>query len=89
MNFMMNEQGSFELYDDTYDVVIHCDSEKAHNEVLADLKAINDRFDVLDKIRSEIVQKHLSIAEQNDFQSGRTYAYEEVLDIIDKYISRK
>ena len=40
---------------------------------------------VLDKIRAEIVKKHLSVIEKNDFESGRTYGYEEVLNIIDKY----
>lgn len=40
---------------------------------------------ILDKIRAEIVKKHLSVIEKNDFESGRTYGYEEVLEIIDKY----
>ena len=40
---------------------------------------------VLDKIRAEIVKKHLSVIEKNDFDNGRTYGYEEVLEIIDKY----
>ena len=41
--------------------------------------------EVLDKIRAEIVKKHLSVMEKNDFESGRTYGYEEILEIIDKY----
>ena len=45
----------------------------------------HDKIETLDKIRAEIVKKHLSIVEKNDFDSGRTYGYEEVLDIIDKY----
>lgn len=40
---------------------------------------------VLDKIRAEIVKKHLSVMEKNDFESGRTYGYEEILEIIGKY----
>lgn len=44
-----------------------------------------DNENVLDKIRAEIVKKHLSVIEKNDFESGRTYGYEEILDIIDKY----
>lgn len=43
------------------------------------------KSDVLDKIRAEIVKKHLSIVEKNDFDNGRTYGYEEVIEIIDKY----
>ena len=79
---MLNDEGLFEEYDDTYDVVIHCDSEEARNEVLADLKAVNDRFDILDKIRAEIEQ---IIGERNlddyDFCSGLICAR----NIIDKY----
>lgn len=41
--------------------------------------------EVLDEIRAEIVKKHLSVMEKNDFESGRTYGYEEILEIIDKY----
>ena len=44
-----------------------------------------EREPVLDKIRAEIVKKHLSVMEKNDFESGRTYGYEEILEIIDKY----
>ena len=40
---------------------------------------------VLDKIRAEIMRKQKSIKFYEDFQSGKTYAYKEVLDIIDKY----
>lgn len=79
MELMMNEQGGFALFDDTYDVVIHCDSKKARDEVIADLQAINDRLDVLDKIREELIQ---SI--QNGtlkIESGN----EELFRIIDKY----
>lgn len=43
------------------------------------------REKVLDKIRAEIIKKHFSIVEKNDFDNGRTYGYEEVIDIIDKY----
>lgn len=45
----------------------------------------HDKQMVLDEIRAEIVRKHLSIAEKNDFDNGRTYGYEEALEIIDKY----
>ena len=57
MELMMNKQGEFALFDDTYDVVIHCDSKKARDEVIADLKAINDRLDTLDKIMAEILDE--------------------------------
>ena len=90
MKLMMNEQGSFEPYDDTYDVVIHCDSEKARDEVLSDLKAINDRLDVLDKIKVDIEKRaddyFASGSYDKDLYNG---AYKDALywcfDLIDKY----
>jgi len=45
--------------------------------------------DVLDEVRAEITHKHLSINEKSEFDNGRTYAYEEVIDIIDKYKAEK
>lgn len=80
MEWMLNDEGLFEEYDDTYDVVIHCDSEETRNEVLADLKAVNDRVDVLDKIRAEIEDLTYYCWEV----SPRT-VIDDVLEIIDKY----
>lgn len=40
---------------------------------------------ILDEIRNEIIKAHLNIIEKTDFDTGRTYGYEEVLSIIDKY----
>lgn len=87
---LINKKRSFEMYYDPYDVVIHCDSEKARDEVLADLKAINDRLDVLDKIRAEIEKR------ADDYFASGSYdkdlynsAYKDALywcfDLIDKY----
>jgi hypothetical protein len=42
-------------------------------------------IDTLDKIKAEITHRHLSINEKSEFDNGRAYAYEEVIDIIDKY----
>lgn len=41
---------------------------------------------VLEQIKTEISKKHFSIMEHNDFDNGRTYAYDEVIEIIDKYV---
>ena len=41
--------------------------------------------DVLDEIKAEITRRHLSINEKSEFDNGRTYAYEEVIDVINKY----
>lgn len=41
--------------------------------------------DVLDSISSTIVGKHLSTIKNNDFDIGKTYGYEEVLDIISEF----
>lgn len=103
MEFIMNEQGEFELYDDTYDVVIHCDSEKARDEVLAGLKAINERLDVLDKIRAEILdeaeyayadfdryKEDILYAEPDELPDDDfRYGLERAAEIINKYKGRK
>lgn len=44
-----------------------------------------DMVGILNKIITEIVKKHMSISEDNAFDSGRTYGYEEVITIIEKY----
>lgn len=82
--YLMNDQGLFEPYDDNYDVVIHCDSEEARDGVIADLKAINDRLDVLDKIREE-VKKIFNDRPSCYNHPQRTKFYVEVLQIIDKH----
>ncbi len=88
MEFIMNKQGEFELYDDTYDVVIHCDSEKARDEVLADLKAVNERLDILDKIRAEI-ENHCGLIKEDHCKycgyCNSVMGVREILEIIDKY----
>lgn len=43
----------------------------------------------IEDIKAEIEKKHLSIIEKNDFDCGRTYGYEECIEIIDKHISEK
>lgn len=83
MELIMNEEGAFELYDDTYDVVIHCDSEKARDDVLADLKAMNERLDVLDKIRAEIEEERKGYPPSADEYK----TINKVLQILDKYKS--
>ena len=58
-------------------------------ELLAEVEILKKKIEryekSFDKIRAEIVKKHLSIVEKNDFDNGRTYGYEEALEIIDKY----
>lgn len=66
-----------------FDSVIE-EERKKYNDIALDLlgeveyyeKAIND-------IKAEIRRKHLSIVEKNDFDNGRTYGYEECLEILD------
>jgi intein/homing endonuclease len=37
----INEDGTFSAYDDTYDVVIHCETEEEQKKVIERLKATN------------------------------------------------
>lgn len=41
MTLMQNEDGAFSAYNDTYDIVIHCESEEEQKEVIERLKATN------------------------------------------------
>jgi len=39
MELIRNEDGTFSAYDDTYDVVIHCETEEEQKKVIERLKA--------------------------------------------------
>lgn len=41
MTVVQNEDGTFSAYDDTYDVVIHCETEEEQKKVIERLKATN------------------------------------------------
>ena len=41
MTLVQNEDGSFSAYDDTYDVVIHCETEEEQKKVIERLKSTN------------------------------------------------
>ena len=41
MTFVQNEDGTFSTYDDTYDVVIHCETEEEQEKVIERLKSTN------------------------------------------------
>lgn len=58
---------------------------KSQIKAIENMPSVTPQEPTLDKIREEIVKKHLSVMEKNDFESGRTYGYEEILEIIDKY----
>lgn len=41
MTFVQNEDGAFSTYDDTYDVVIHCETEEEQKKTIARLESTN------------------------------------------------
>lgn len=41
MTFVQNEDGTFGAYDDTYDVVIHCETEEEQKKVFERLESTN------------------------------------------------
>ena len=65
-----------------------------YNKILAEALVKEDArkesvpMSVIEDIKAEIIKKHLSIIENNDFDNGRTYGYDECLAIIDKHISK-
>lgn len=40
MELVQNEDGTFSAYDDTYDIVIHCETKEEREEVIEHLKGI-------------------------------------------------
>lgn len=42
MNIMIDENGVADVYDDTYDIVIHCESEKDQNDARLAKKMCGD-----------------------------------------------
>lgn len=45
MKLIQNEDGTFSTYDDTYDVVIHCETEEEQKKVIERLREIRIRED--------------------------------------------
>ena len=41
MEFVQNEDGTFSEYDDTYDIVIHCETEEKQKKVIERLESTN------------------------------------------------
>ena len=41
MKFVQNEDGTFSAYDDTYDIVIHCETEEEQKKIIKHLKSTN------------------------------------------------
>ena len=41
MEFVQNEDGTFSAYDDTYDIVIHCETENEQKKVIERLESTN------------------------------------------------
>lgn len=39
MTFIQNEDGAFSVYDDTYDIVIHCESKEEQDKTIEHLKS--------------------------------------------------
>lgn len=39
MTFIQNEDGTFSVYDDTYDIVIHCESKEKQDKTIEHLKS--------------------------------------------------
>lgn len=40
MEFVQNEDGTFSTYDDTYDIVIHCETKDEQKKIIEHLRGI-------------------------------------------------
>lgn len=54
LKIIANESGTFEEYDDTYDITIHCESETDQEQVLQILNGKNLMDDMQQSIRAEL-----------------------------------
>lgn len=45
MTFAQNEDGTFSAYDDTYDIVIHCETEEEQKKIIEHLRGIKPQED--------------------------------------------
>ncbi len=45
MVLIKNEDGTFSTYDDTYDIVIHCESEEEQKKIIEHLRGIKPQED--------------------------------------------
>lgn len=54
LKLIANESGTFEEYDDTYDITIHCESETDQEHVLQILNGKNLTDDMQKSIRTEL-----------------------------------
>lgn len=50
MNIMIDENGVADVYDDTYDIVIHCESEKDQNDARLALKNVRRWIPVTERL---------------------------------------
>jgi len=50
MNIMIDENGVADVYDDTYDIVIHCESEKDQKDAEEALKKIRRWIPVMERL---------------------------------------
>lgn len=65
------------------DIYERCKDYKLWSYDAETLEGAVARSTPLDDVKAEIISKHSSIVEKNDFDNGRTYGYEECLSILD------
>ena len=51
MEFVQNEDGTFNTYDDTYDITIHCETEEEQKKVIEHLRGIKLQEDQMGRCK--------------------------------------
>lgn len=80
-----DEDGIAKEYDDTYDLTIHCESKKDHDELLDRLLSMPKKWidaDVLDKIKADLWMEGVNMTDE---YQGVWVRYRDIERTIDKY----
>lgn len=54
MNIIISENGKAKVYEDTYDIVIHCESEADHKKAIEELKNLDKYKTMWSKLSTEV-----------------------------------
>lgn len=71
MNIIIGSEGKAKLYDDTYDIVIHCESEADHNKAVEEIANISKYKKMWSKLTNEITNiKRAQNSPNRDYYVG-------------------
>ena len=83
MNIIISENGKAKIYDDTYDIVIHCESEADHKKAVEELKNFDKYKKMWNKLNTEVTNiKRDQKSVNRDYYTGFVSALSNVEGIM-------